>query len=78
MPTIEIIDGVKINIYNGDHQPPHIHAIYNEYETLITIEKCEVFAGDMPAKQLKKVVKWLESNSEWALSVFYELNSSLK
>jgi hypothetical protein len=78
MPTIKIIDGVKINIYNGDHRPPHIHAVYNEFETLITIERGEVFAGDMPEKQLRKVVKWLETNSEWALSVFYELNSSLR
>jgi hypothetical protein len=78
MPAIEIIDGVKISIYNGDHRPPHIQAIYYEYETLKAIEKCEVFAGDMPEKQLKKVVKWLDSNSEWALTVFYELNSSLK
>ena len=78
MPTVDVIDGIKINIYNGDHRPPHIHAVYNEYEALIKIENGEVYAGDMPEKQLKKALSWLEGNSEWALSVFYELNPIFK
>ncbi|MCX6233152.1 MAG: DUF4160 domain-containing protein [Bacteroidetes bacterium] len=78
MPTIEIIDGIKINIYNGDHKPPHIHAVYNEFEVLIVIESNEIFAGNLPGKQLKKVFDWLTGNSYWALTVFYELNPSLK
>jgi hypothetical protein len=32
MPTIDNFNGIKINVYNGDHRPPHIHAIYNEFE----------------------------------------------
>ncbi len=38
MPTIEIIDGIKINIYSNEHSPPHFHAIYGEYEAMIRIE----------------------------------------
>jgi len=37
MPTINEFNGIKINIYSDDHRPPHIHAIYNEYEVLIEI-----------------------------------------
>jgi hypothetical protein len=55
MPTFDKVDGVKINVNNGDHRPPHIHAIYNEYEVLIIIETGEIYAGDLPNKQLKKV-----------------------
>ena len=50
MPTIEIINGIKINIYNGEHKPAHIHAIYNEFEALITIKNKDVYAGDLPNK----------------------------
>lgn len=78
MPTLEIIDGIKINIYNGDHRPPHIHAIYNEFEVLIIIEGSQIYAGDLPDRQLKKAFDWLAGNAEWALIVFYELNPSLK
>lgn len=78
MPTIDVIDGIKINIYFGDHRPPHIHAIYNEYEALIRIEDQEIYTGELPDKQLKKVMNWLQDHSEWVLSVFYELNPNLK
>lgn len=78
MPSIDFIDGIKINIYFGDHRPPHIHAIYNEYEVLIRINDHAIYAGELPDNQLKKVMNWLQDNSEWALMVFYELNPNLK
>jgi len=77
MPTIDILHGIKINIYNGDHRPPHIHAIYNEFEILIAIENHEIYAGDLPNKQLKRVFDWLAGNSDWALEIFYQLNPEL-
>jgi len=78
MPTIDSFKGIKIHVYNGEHRPPHIHADYNEFEVLITIENAEIYAGDLPSKQLKLVFDWLSGNSEWALEVFYELNPNLK
>jgi hypothetical protein len=78
MPTIDSFNGIKINLYNGEHRPPHIHAVYNEYEILLTIETLEIYAGNLPARQLKQVLIWLTDNSEWALEVFIELNKELK
>lgn len=78
MPVIDLINGVKILIYNGDHIPPHIHARYNGYEVLITIVTQDIYAGEMPGKQLKMVFDWLAGNSDYALKVFYELNPGLK
>ena len=42
MPLFELIDGIKINVYSNDHLPPHIHAIYNEYEAVISITGKEI------------------------------------
>jgi hypothetical protein len=78
MPNIANLKGIKINIYNGDHRPPHLHAVYNEYEALITIENAQVYAGELPSKQMKLVIYWLSDNYEWVLDVFYELNPKLK
>jgi len=78
MPKVDTINGIKIYLYNGDHRPPHIHAIYNEFEILIVIETGNIYAGDMPNKQLKQVFDWLSGNTDWALDVFYELNPELK
>jgi len=78
MPNIDIVKGIRINIYNGDNRHPHIHAIYNEFEVLVEIETAEIYAGNLPGRQLKDVFDWLLENSDWALQVFYELNPKLK
>ena len=78
MPTIDNFNGIKINVYNGEHRPPHIHASYNEFEILIVIETKDIYAGKLPNKQLRSVFDWLSANSDWALKVFYELNPSLQ
>ena len=49
------------------------HASYNEFEVLLEIERSNIYVGDLPNKQLKKVFDWLAGNSDWALEVFYEL-----
>lgn len=78
MPIVDLINGIKILIYNGEHRPPHFHARYNEYEILIKIETHEHLGGEMPAKQLRVVYEWLADNQNYALTVFYELNPGLK
>jgi hypothetical protein len=78
MPRIDSFNGIKIYIYNGDHRPPHIHAIYAEYEVLIIIETGKIYAGDLPTKQLKIVLDWVYGNSDWLINLFYELNPELK
>ncbi|GAB4042209.1 DUF4160 domain-containing protein [Spirosoma jeollabukense] len=51
-------DGVRIYIYPRDHSPPHFHAYYAEYEALINIRTLEIMVGELPGKQLKRVLKW--------------------
>jgi hypothetical protein len=59
----------RYTIYNGEHRPPHIHAVYNEYEVLIDIEKVVIYSGGLPVRQLKMVTAWLADNSDWALII---------
>ncbi len=78
MPKIESFNGIKINVYNGDHRPPYIQAVYNDFEVIILIENRNIYAGELPNKQLRNVLNCLSENSDWALKVFYELNPNLK
>jgi len=78
MPTIDYFNGIKINVYNGEHRPPHIHASYNEFEVSIIIENKVIYAGELPNRQLKNVLDWLSVNSDWALKVYFELNPNLQ
>lgn len=78
MPTIEIIDGVKIECYSADHLPPHVHAKYGEYESRIEIRtRTEMKGGNLPSKQLKKVVDYVKSNKDDLLDIFLKLNPNL-
>jgi hypothetical protein len=62
MPTIKIIDSVKIDLYSREHPPPHFHAIYADFEVLITIQDFEIYAGKLPKPQLTKVIDWAKLN----------------
>jgi hypothetical protein len=42
MPTIAIVDGVKIQMFYDDHAPPHFHAIIGGEEALIAIRSLDV------------------------------------
>ena len=55
---IDSFNGIKIYIYDNDHNPPHFHANYGNERALIEIDTLEILAGDLPPAQLKKVRKW--------------------
>lgn len=79
-PVIELIEGIKIEVYSREHLPPHIHAKYGEYEILINLINSEIEEGKFPTKKLNIVKKWLENteNKNLAIKNFYELNPKLK
>lgn len=74
MPTIHIIDSIRIMIYYDDHLPPHFHAEYNEYEELIEINSLQTYRGKLPGKQRKKVVEWAKENQEFLMDRWFEFN----
>ena len=77
MPTIEIVDGIKINIYSNEHPPPHFHAIYGEYEALIRISDLEIEKGKLPNKQYKKIRAWAGKYQDALDDIFKQLNPDL-
>jgi microcystin-dependent protein len=62
MPTIAVIDGVRIVMWPKDHLPPHLHAIYAESEAQISIRTGDVLKGKLPAAKLRAVQAWLAAN----------------
>ena len=76
MGTIHVINSVKIFLYSRDHNPPHIHAKYAEYEALIAIASGEVIRGYLPNVQLSEVSEWLSSPKvkKDLLTMFHSMN----
>ena len=77
MPTIKIIDSVKIDLYSREHPPPHFHAIYAEYEELIEIDTLDTYIGHIPGPQRKKVIDWANDKKEYLQTNFKRLNPRL-
>lgn len=77
MPTVKLIDNIKIDIYSREHPPPHFHAKYAEFEELIEIKTLETYAGKIPKMQRKKVTDWAADNKQFLLDIFNQLNPRL-
>ena len=58
MPEIARFYGIVIKMFFEDHNPPHFHAQYGEWEVLIDINTFAVFAGHFPPRALGLVIEW--------------------
>ncbi len=63
MPTISMFFGIIIRMYYApkEHNPAHIHVYYNEYTATINILSMEIMEGDIPVRQLRLVLAWMET-----------------
>ncbi|TCP93451.1 DUF4160 domain-containing protein, partial [Serpentinicella alkaliphila] len=80
MPTISMFYGIIIRMYcaPGEHNPPHFHAYYQDYKSIIDINSCDITEGNLPKKQLKLVLAWAEIHQDellanWQLAMNSEL-----
>jgi len=58
MPTVAVVEGVKIQFYPNDHPPPHFHAEFGEHRASIHIQSVRVLRGNLPDRKLRVVVEW--------------------
>lgn len=76
MPELSRFEGMVIYMLfrdTGQHNKPHVHVYYGEYEASVSIDG-ELLAGSLPHKQLKMVIGWLTFHEEeaykaWNLAV---------
>ena len=59
MPTIAIFYGIVIQMYWRDHAPPHLHAYYQGFEGLVSIETGDVIGGLLPPSAARIVRQWV-------------------
>jgi len=67
MPVISMFYGILVRMYlldNKQHNLPHIHVRYAEFEAVISIVEGEILSGEFPRKPLRRVQAWIELNRE--------------
>lgn len=72
MPTISYFYGIIIKMYfqDAEHNPPHFHVIYGEYEAEFNIETAEVLEGRLPMRASRLVRKWAGIHREELLEIW--------
>ncbi len=60
MPTISRFYGIVIRMYFGDHVPPHLHAVYAEFEAVFDIRSSAIIEGKLPYRATGLVLEWIE------------------
>lgn len=59
MPEISRFYGIIIAMFADDHNPPHFHVRYGDYEAIVTIKE-GIVKGQLPRKVLKAVFAWMD------------------
>lgn len=58
MPEISRFYGIVIQIYYGDHLPPHFHVSYSGHSAKCDIETFALIDGSLPARARGLVIEW--------------------
>jgi len=77
MPTVAVVDGVKIQVYWDDHPPSHFHAEYGEYRAQIVIGSLRLIKGYLPNAHLRKVIAWAKPRRNQLLEAWMKCQSDL-
>ena len=66
MPEICRFYGIVIKMFfkPKEHDPAHIHAIFDEYVGIFDIKTSEMMLGDLPLKAKLRVQEWLRINRD--------------
>jgi hypothetical protein len=66
MPTIAVIDGVRIMIFPYDHNPPHVHAFAADFRLKLTIGDGRILEarGTMGPAVIRRLQRWVLEHRE--------------
>lgn len=72
MPEISRFYGIVIKMFfkPKEHEPSHIHALYDEYVGIFDLQSMEMTEGDLPKKAQELIKEWLYKNQEELLKMW--------
>lgn len=64
MPEVSRFLGIIITFNYGEHNPPHFHARYGEYNGLFLIKELRMSEGNLPKKVKNLVLEWADDHRD--------------
>ncbi len=72
MPELCRFYGIVIQMYFGDHPPPHFHAIYGGEKAVIDIESLAFIGGKLPPRARGLVIEWATLHQDELRAAFHK------
>ena len=63
MPEISRFFGIIITMNANDHNPPHIHAKYQDEQAIFDIQSGEILRGKFSERAARLVQDWIQLHS---------------
>lgn len=64
MPEVCRFYGIIIALYYNEHNPPHFHAKYGEFQAEIDIRTLQILNGELPKRAKTLVLEWADEHRE--------------
>ena len=64
MPRISAFYGIVVEMYYGDHPPPHFHARYGGETAKIEVGTGRMLAGSLPGRAHRLVRQWAAQHGD--------------
>ena len=61
-PLISEFDGLKVRMNELDHEPTHVHVVYQGKSVFVDLVKMEITKGALPKRQAVTLLAWCEHN----------------
>ena len=78
MPTVAVMEGVKVQFFFDDYPPPHFHAEIGGEVAQIEIGTLSVLRGGLPPTKLRTLIAWAESRRDELLRAWYDTAAGRK
>ena len=61
-PLISEFDGLKVRMNELEHEPTHVHVVYQGKSVFVDLVKMEITKGALPKRQAVTLLAWCEHN----------------
>lgn len=77
MPEISRFLGIVIRMFPSEHNPPHFHAVYNNFEAQFLIDPLELLEGRLPPRIHGIVIEWASLHQKELMDNWNKLREEL-
>lgn len=72
---LQLTEYKYVFIYD-DHNPPHFHALFAEYEVVIKIKTLEILEGSLPKRKMKKALEFANKNQDLLMEIWDKMQGN--